>query len=103
MELTRNTFEQLSTLDKYRVEFRESPSESIEGYSTVKYVSVSPKGGRYSGVFYWFKISIYDDSTDFVEFEQRYSQNNGRCDKGWTCGYNFRKRMERDLQKANLI
>ena len=103
MELTRNTFEQLSTLDKYRVEFTESPSESISEFMTVEYVSVSPQGGAYGSVFYWFKISTYDDSTDYVQFDQRYSPNNGKMSRGWTCGYNFIKRMERDLEKANLI
>jgi hypothetical protein len=92
MEMSENKFKLLATLDKYEVKFHD------QEYDT--YVQVSVTNSRRGGVYYWFRLNI--DKT-FAFFEQRYSQNNGRCDRGWTCGYNFRQRMERDLQKANLI
>jgi len=96
MKLSRNTFEQLSTLDKYNVEINPS------AYNYKDRVCISVNGGAYSSVFYWFEINNFNGN-EYVSFDQRYSPNNGRCDKGWTCGYNFQKRMERDLKKANLI
>ncbi len=96
MEISRNTFEQLSTLKKYNVEFGST------SYSYEERVRILTQGGKYGGVYYWFTISTLNGN-QYVEFDQRFSPNNGRCDRGWTCGYNFRKRMERDLKKANLI
>lgn len=97
MELSRNTFEQLSTLKKYNVEFEPT------AYDYKERVCISIKGGAYSSVYYWYEISRLSNGKEYVHFNQRYSANNGRCDKGWTCGYNFTERIERDLKKANLI
>ena len=79
MELSRNTFEQLSTLKKYTVEFEPT------AYDYKERVSVLVKGGAYGGVYYWFDISNYGDGKEYVFFNQRYSPNNGRCDRGFTC------------------
>ena len=96
MTLTRKTFEQLSALDKYNVEFEST------AYNYKERACISINGGAYGSVFYWFEICNLNGN-EYVSFDQRYSSNNGRCDKGWTCGYNFQKRMEKDLKKANLI
>ncbi len=90
--MSENKFNLLSTLEKYEVKFHN------DGYST--YVQVSVTNTRRGGVYYWFELNT--DKT-YAFFKQRYSQNNGKCDRGFTCGYNFENRMERDLKKANLI
>ena len=87
-----NKFNLLSTLDKYEVKFVERNDET--------YVRVSVTNSRRSGVYYWFSFNL--DKT-YAFFEQRYSTNNGKCSRGWTCGYNFTQRIEKDLKKANLI
>jgi len=101
MEITRNTFEKLSVLDKYIVEFQKSSYESNPEYRTVEYVYV--KTSNLNGVYHCFKISTYNDSSDYVQFVERFSEKNGKTSKGWTFGYNFKKRIERDLKKSNLI
>lgn len=92
MKNPENKFNLLSTLDKYEVKFHETDYET--------YVQVSVTNSRRGGVYYWYRLST---DKSFAFFEQRYSQNNGKCSRGWTCGYNFTQRMERDLEKANLI
>ena len=92
MAMSENKFNLLSTLEKYEVKFHN------DEFNT--YVQVSVTNTRRGGVYYWFRLNT--DKT-FAFFEQRYSQNNGRCDRGWTCGYKFTERMERDLKKSNLI
>ena len=92
MKNPENKFNLLSTLDKYEVKFVERNGET--------YVRVSVTNSRRGGVYYWFSFNL---DKSFAFFEQRYSTNNGKCSRGWTCGYNFTQRIERDLKKANLI
>ena len=97
MTITRNTFEKLATLDKYNVEFYDARGEMT------KSVKINLNNTARGGVDYWFFIKAYDTVNEYVSFALRYSFNTGKCSKNFSCGFNFEKRMIRDLQKANLI
>ncbi len=101
MNISRKTFEQLSTLDKYNVEFQSTPYNFPQ--FTKERVCISINGTGRSGVYYYFEVSNYGTGKEYVHFTKRYSMNTGKGSRGWTCGYNFKQRMERDLEKANLI
>ena len=97
MKITRNTFKQLSTLKKYNVEFQSTP------YNYKERVRISVNGTGRASVFYYFEVSNYGTGKEYVQFIKRYSMNNGKGSRSFTTGYNFEKRIVRDLEKANLI
>jgi len=97
MKITRNTFKQLSTLKKYNVEFQSTP------YDYKERVCISTNNTGYGFVFYYFEISNYGNGKEYVHFKKRYSMNTGKGSRSFTVGYNFEKRIVKDLEKANLI
>jgi hypothetical protein len=97
MKITKDTFKQLSTLKKYNVEFQSTP------YNYKERVCISTNGTGYADVFYYFEVSNYGTGKEYVSFIKRYSMNTGKGSRSFTAGYNFEKRIVRDLQKANLI